>query len=133
MDTLSELLRQLKGATSSVERNALAIIATETGDAAVQEVLIDLIDRPGLVNERGTLLHCVGRFECSKLFLWLVDLVCKGNWEVSHEAEQILENIELVDTDAAHQGYDLLIRARDAGIREEWRFDLIMKLISLFD
>ena len=44
------LLRRLKTTNSNVERNALAITATETGDPEVQRVLIEMIDRHDLLN-----------------------------------------------------------------------------------
>jgi hypothetical protein len=133
MNTLSELLSKLKTANSSVERNALAITAAETGDPAVPEILVELIDRPELANERGTLVNCLGRFDCSGKFLWLVKLVCHGNWEVSHEAMCILEKIEYLDAREVEQGYCLLRMTTDAGMNDVWRADLVKDLLAMFD
>jgi hypothetical protein len=56
----------------------------ETGDPSVKAVLVELIDRPDLSDQRATLVNCLARFDCSNKFLWLVNLVCQGNWEVAH-------------------------------------------------
>ena len=133
MNSRDELLRKLKTTNSSVERNALAITATETGDPEVQRALIEMIDRPDLLNERGTLIYCLGQFDCSRDFLWLVRLVCEGNWEVSHEVAGILAKTNLVDGREAKQGYDLLLTTVAAGVRDAWREELIADLLSMFD
>jgi len=133
MDSLHELLRKLKTTNSSVERNALAIKAAETGDPEVPKVLIELIDRPELVNERGTLVNCLGSFDCSKNFLWLVKLVCHGNSEVSHEAMGILQTIDHVEELEVKQGYDFLLKTMDDSIDDAWRVDLKADLLSMFD
>ena len=133
IDALDELLSRLSTANSCVERNALAMEAAATGDPKVAQVLIELIDRPELVNERGTLVYCLRNFDCSTSFFWLVKLVCHGNWEVSHEAMGILEKIGHVDAVEARQGYDYLLTTVDASIHDEWRADLMAELLSWFD
>ncbi|GGY19100.1 hypothetical protein GJV26_00635 [Massilia dura] len=133
MDSLSELLNKLKTANSSVERNALAVKAAETSDPAVPKILVELIDRPELANERGSLVNCLGSFDCSEKFLWLVKLVCHGNWKVSHEAMRILEKIDYLDAREVKQGYHLILMTADAGMKEVWRIDLISDLLAMFD
>lgn len=127
------MLSRLITTNSSIERNELAIKAAETGSPKVSKVLIELIDRPELANEHGTLVNCLGNFDCSKNFLWLVKLVFHGNWEVSHEAMDILAKIDNVEAGNAKQGYDFLLRATNARINDEWRAYLIADLLSMFD
>jgi len=133
MTSLSEQLERLKNTTDSVERNALAIAVVETGDPSVQAVLVELIDRPELSDQRATLVNCLGRFDCSTKFLWLVNLVCQGNWEVAHEAFDILADIETVDPRQAKQGFDVLTTTRDSGAIDDWREKLVADLLSMFD
>ncbi|WBR99980.1 hypothetical protein OU994_16790 [Pseudoduganella sp. SL102] len=133
MDSLGELLDKLSTADNSLERNALAVKAAETGDPAVPKILVELIDRHELANERGTLVNCLGSFDCSGKFLWLAKLVCHGNWEVSHEAMRILEKIDYLDAREVQQGYDLLLMTAEAGMDEEWRTDLVNDLLAMFD
>ncbi|MDQ1833762.1 hypothetical protein [Massilia scottii] len=133
MDSLDELLRRLKNTNSSGERNALAITATETGDLEVKKVLIEMIDRPELLNERGTFVNCLGQFDCSRNFLFLVRLVCEGNWEVSHEAADILAKNDLVEGREVKEGYNCLRTTVAAGVNDEWRAELIADLLSMFD
>lgn len=133
MHTLTELLEKLRNVDDPVERNALAISATETGDPVVLDVLIELIDRPDLVDQRATLLNCAGRFDCSNRFLWLANLVCRGNWEVAHEAYDILVEIDSASSQDVKLAYDLLAKTCDAGVNDGWRGILINDLLSMFD
>lgn len=133
MASLSEQLERLKITTDSIERNALAIAVAETGDPSVQSVLVELIDRPELSEQRATLVNCLGKFDCSTKFLWLVNLVCQGNWEVAHEAFDILTDIKIVDPKQAKQGFDVLSATLDSGVSDDWREKLVRDLLSMFD
>ncbi|MFC4161654.1 hypothetical protein [Chitinimonas lacunae] len=133
MSILSEQLQRLKDTKDSVERNALAIDVTEKGDPSVQAVLVELIDRPDLSDQRATLVNCLGKFDCSNKFLWLVNLVCQGNWEVAHEAFNILTDIELIDSKEAKLGFDVLSKSLESCALDDWRKKLIADLLAMFD
>lgn len=133
MTNLNEQLERLKETKDSIERNALAVTVTETGDPSVIAVLVELIDRPDLSNQRATLVNCLGKFDCSNKFLWLVNLVCQGNWEVAHEAFDILADIESVDSNEAKQGFDVLSKTLDSSAIDDWRETLVTDLLAMFD
>lgn len=133
MLNLSAQLERLKETKDSVERNALAIMVSETRDPSVQAALVALIDRPGLLDQRATLVNCLGKFDCSDKFLWLVNLVCQGNWEVAHEAFDILADVESVDSREAKLGFDVLSKALDSGVIDDWREKLVADLLAMFD
>jgi len=99
----------------------------------VLPALIELIDRPELANERGTLVYCLANFDCLRHFLRLVRLVCYGNWEVAYEAMGVLAEMDNVETEGVKQGYDLLVINVDAGVSDEWRAKLLADLLSMFD
>jgi len=128
-----DLLDRLKTTQSGAERNALALQLADSARPEVKHALIDLIDRPELENERGTLVHCLGRYDCSDRLSWLVALVCRGNWEVAHEAMDILQDIESSHGDDVKRGYALLLATREAGVQDDWRASLIDELLSTFD
>lgn len=130
---LNAQLERLKETKDSVERNALAITVSETPDPSVQAALVALIDRPDLLDQRATLVNCLGKFDCSDKFLWLVNLVCQGNWEVAHEAFDILADVESVDSREAKLGFDVLSKALDSGVIDDWREKLVADLLAMFD
>lgn len=130
---LNAKLERLKETKDSVERNALAITVSETRDPSVQAALVALIDRPDLLDQRATLVNCLGKFDCSDKFLWLVNLVCQGNWEVAHEAFDILADVESVDSREAKLGFDVLSKALDSGVIDDWREKLVADLLAMFD
>lgn len=133
MSSLGEQLERLKETKDTLERNALAIAVAETGDPSVKAVLVELIDRPDLSDQRATLVNCLARFDCSNKFLWLVNLVCQGNWEVAHEAFDILADIESVDSIEAKLGFDVLSKTLDSGAIDDWREKLVTDLLAMFD
>lgn len=133
MSSLSEQLERLKDTKDSIERNALAIAVAESGDPSVQAVLVELIDRPELSDQRATLVNCLGRFDCSEKFLWLVNLVCQGNWEVAHEAFDILADIESVNSRDAKCGFDILSKTLNSDTIDGWRAKLVEDLVAMFD
>jgi HEAT repeat protein len=89
--SLIENLRRLEATADALERNALALDLSETGDPRVFDVLVRLIKRPDLENRRGTLVYCLENFDCSSVADLLVNLVETGNFEVAAHAEIILD------------------------------------------
>lgn len=73
------------------ERHVLALKLSETGDRRVFTCLIKLIQRPELVNYRGTLVYCRGDFDCSMISDFLELLASDDNFEVAWTAQGILD------------------------------------------
>lgn len=124
------LLREEKDASV---RNAMAIELAGTGDERVLDELVLLINKPELVNERGTLVNCLGKFNYGKLFEFLVDLQITGNWEVAHEAYHLLSDIEFVSGVDAEMGYKKISEEIKKGNVEQWRHQLLLELIEMFE
>jgi hypothetical protein len=133
MSNLNEQLEKLKYTEDTSERNLLAIAVTETGDPSVQRVLVELINRPDLSDQRGTLVNCLGRFDCSNRFFWLVNLVCQGNWEVAHEAFDIVADIQAVDPRESKLGFEVLSKTLESGEIDDWRQNLAADLLAMFE
>ncbi len=89
--SLIENLRRLEATADALERNALALDLSETGDPRVFDVLVRLIRRHDLENRRGTLVYCLENFDCSPVADLLANLVETGNFEVAAHAEIILD------------------------------------------
>ncbi len=88
---LIEKLRRLEATEDARERNALAIELSDTHDPRVFEPLVKLIERPDLVNSRGTLIYSLASYDCSSVADLLRNLVATGNFEVRSEAQIILD------------------------------------------
>jgi len=131
-DVQSDLLT-LEAATDGAARNALALKLAEGQTSGLPEVLIRMIGREDLRDNRGTLVHALSYFDCAGHLPFLVDLMIGGNWEVAHEAFQIVDLIEEVEGDDAEQA---LAKTTDAiakvGI-EDWRHALLNDLLEMFD
>lgn len=129
MLTVADLLAE----EDDVRRNEIALELSQSKDPDVFKALIELVHRPELSNSRGTLVYCLGNFDCSGIFLTLVDLLLRGNWEVAHEAAAIMFEIDKVDGENAKKGYEMLSRAMQDKFLEGWRISLVKEALELFD
>jgi hypothetical protein len=130
-DIPSQLLA-LESSADSKARNALALHLAEAKVPGLEQVLVRLIERPGLSDSRGTLVHALSYFDCSKYLSFLVGLVAAGNWEVAHEALQALETIDEVDAGDVERAFTALKRAQAAQGLEDWRRILLDDLSEMF-
>jgi len=131
-DIPSQLLA-LESAVDCKTRNALALRLAEVGARGLGEVLVRLIKRPDLANNRGTLVYALSYLDCSDHLDLLVGLVATGNWEVAHEALQALEAIDEADGDDVERAFVALKGARTAEGLEDWRQALLDDLYEMFD
>ena len=93
-EALQPLTFLLRTTDSPNIRNAAALALADMGDQRSLPFLVSLISDPKTENCRGTLVHALQYFDCSGILPFLIDLVIDGNFEVSHEAFQAIENID---------------------------------------
>lgn len=89
-EELTEKLRRLEATADHAERHTLALELSDTADQRVFDVLVKLIQHPDLENRRGTLVFCLGTYDCSPITNMLVGLADNGNFEVAMGASGIL-------------------------------------------
>jgi len=80
------------------ERNSLALDLVESGDPRVLAALVELVERPGLANARGTLVHCLNTFNVFGHERLPVTLVTGGSREVAHEANDLIASFDQLST-----------------------------------
>ncbi len=87
---LLEKLGRLETTTDHAERHDLALELSDTGDERVFPVLLRLVQLPQLKGWRGTLVFCLGSFDCAGIADFLQTLVENDDGEVSWTASGIL-------------------------------------------
>jgi hypothetical protein len=127
MATSADLAR-LEALTDPNTRNALALELGEARLPGLSEVLVRLIQRPDLRDHRGTLVHVLGFHDCSAYLPLLAGLVVEGNWEVAHEAFEIIDTVDAADEDDVEQA---LAQVKAARPSEDWRRELLDDLAGL--
>lgn len=81
-------------------RNSIAITLSDIGNEEVVKPLIDIINDPKTLGNRGTLLYALKPFDCSDYLETLIYHLITGNYEVQMESyELIKENINSEITD----------------------------------
>lgn len=89
----------LEAETDHAARNTLALVLADRRTPGLPDVLIRLIRREDLRDHRGTLVHALGDFDCTAHLHLLAELVAQGNWEVAHEAFQIIDAMQEADVE----------------------------------
>lgn len=126
-------LRLLRTTLDASERNAAALRLADRKVPEAKVLLVELIKRDELRNHRGTLVHCLGYFDCSDQFGLLVDLVISGNFEVAHEAFEILELVDVLNAEEAAAVLEGVEEAQGDPAIEGWRGELLGDLLEMFD
>lgn len=133
MEDISRDIEVLRSESDPSKINNLALKLSATKKKAVLDVILELIRRPGLEGERGTLVHCLGEFDCVPLFGLLIELQLEGNWEVAHEAYDLLVGIDLVGSVSADVAYEKLLAAVGSAELEDWRRGQVEALLAMFE
>jgi hypothetical protein len=71
-------------------------------------------------------------FDYTSSFGLLVNEVLKGTWESSHEAFQLLCNINEISGDEVASAAQIISQADNSSLEPSWRKDLVESLRSMF-
>lgn len=117
-----------------ITKNKIAISLSETLDKRVLGCLHTIINDPIYRNMRGTFVYCLRSFPPEDSFSLAIELVLTGNFEVAHEAFEIVDSIENeIDKKVVRANYDKVIKfSKHNDDYEEWRKVLIESLYSMF-
>lgn len=124
-------LAELEALADPIARNALAIALGEARDPGLPAVLVRLIRRPDLRDQRGTLVHVLGFYDCSEHVVLLAELVAEGNFEVAHEAFEIADILDAIDDEDAEAAQAVIARALAARPADAWRAEMLRDLSNL--
>ncbi|MGK7377617.1 HEAT repeat domain-containing protein [Planococcus sp. 1R117A] len=88
------LLKHITQTPNPGIRNALAMALRDIGNEEAVLPLIDLINNPKTLRNRGTLLYALEPFDCTGHLETLVHHFLTGNFEVQAMAHQLLESMD---------------------------------------
>lgn len=118
--------------TDILTKNQLALTLSENRNAEVLPILIDLINDPKNLNQRGTFVHCLQYFSAENWFELAINLVITSNFEVAHEAFLLVENVEYIQGDNVKKAF-LTLSNLDTQTMETWRKLLIDDMLAMFE
>ncbi|MBO9710347.1 MAG: hypothetical protein J7521_19255 [Caulobacter sp.] len=124
-------LGELERLSDPAARNALALALGEARDPGLPAVLVRLIQRPDLRDQRGTLVHVLGFYDCSEHVALLAELVAEGNFEVAHEAFEIADILDAIDDEDAQAAQAIIAKALTAKPADAWRVEMLRDLSDL--
>jgi hypothetical protein len=125
--------KRLRTLTDGAERNALALRLAEARTPGLQNVLIEMIGREDLRSNRGTLIHCLGHYDCSAYLNFLLALVIDGGFEVASEALQIIDLIEAIDGEEAELAFASATEALARPDLLDWRREMLEEILEMFE
>ena len=126
-------LQTLETLADGTARNALALRLAEAGTPGLPDVLVRMIGRADLRTNRGTLVHCLGYYDCSDHLNSLLGLVIDGGLEVAGEAFEIIDLIEAVDGEDAERALDSTTEALDKPDLVDWRRAMLEEILEMFE
>ncbi|KEO83128.1 HEAT repeat domain-containing protein [Tumebacillus flagellatus] len=91
IEATGELIVHLMETDHPRFRNAIAIALSDMGAQEAVEPLMELLEDPKTVGNRGSLLYALESFDCSKHAQKLVQFMCEGNFEVSRQSYLVLQ------------------------------------------
>lgn len=130
---IDEDLKILGSTQNVVVRNSLALRFAEAGEIRALPIILELIKTDELEGCRATLVHCLSFYNPPDHFELLIELLVNGNWEVAHEAHEILISIEEVSGENVDKAYEMLSGYISCDTAQKWRNSLLKNIISLFE
>ncbi|MFC0821355.1 hypothetical protein [Moraxella marmotae] len=118
--------------TDIVRKNEIAIYFSDKKDERVVPILEKLINNPRYKNHRGTFVYALKNFASNKHFDLLINLLIDANYEVAHEAFDILHSIDCIEGEKSQMAYMQLNYAYQNG-GEVWRKELIKEVLPCFE
>ncbi|RKP53147.1 HEAT repeat domain-containing protein [Cohnella endophytica] len=128
------LIEYLKSTENNSLRNSIALALSDIGSEQAVEPLIELINHPKTLGDRGSLLCALRPFDCSPHLETLVYHLITGNFEVQFYAnELIMENIKSGVTDDVLLKCILKVKDRINEIERQHEIisDIFERLFSL--
>lgn len=92
-DAVPNLITYLRNTENSIIRNALAIALSDMRDERAIEPIVELLEDPKTLGNRGTLLYALEPFDCTSHLETLVRQFLTGNFEVQAGAYQLIESM----------------------------------------
>ncbi|WP_203288173.1 DUF4288 domain-containing protein [Metabacillus sp. cB07] len=87
------LVEFLKNTKSARLRNSIAVALSDIGDDSALQPIIDVLNHPKTLGNRGTLLYALEPFDCSMHLDTLVYHLITGNFEVKAQSYQLIQSI----------------------------------------
>ena len=127
------LLKELACDTSDIARkNEIALYFSDKNDERVVPILERLINNPKYKNYRGTFVYALKNFASNKHFDLLIKLLIDANYEVAHEAVDIIYSIDFVEGEKVQEAY-MKLNCVYHDCCESWRKDLIGNVLLCFE
>jgi HEAT repeat protein len=87
------LIEYLRSTQDHNLRNSIAITLRDIGSVEAVEPLIEMLNHPKTLGNRGSLLYALEPFDCSQHIETLVHHLITGNFEVQLKAYHLIEGI----------------------------------------
>jgi HEAT repeat protein len=93
------LINILRKTDNHALRNAVALTLNDLGNQEAVEPIVEMLKNPKTMGNRGTLLYSLKSFDYSAHIDLLVDFIINGNYEVRHEAKELIQELKSHLTD----------------------------------
>ena len=96
-------------------------------------LILAALDSAEYAKVRGTLIYALANYPAEPLFEKAIRWLINGNFEMAHEATDILDKIEKIGGPRADKAYAALTTALDNPANETWRVGLLEEVLEMFE
>ncbi|WP_047154723.1 HEAT repeat domain-containing protein [Aneurinibacillus tyrosinisolvens] len=122
------LIQHLKSTDNHGLRNQIALALSDMGNQEAVEPIIEMITHSKTLGNRGTLLYALKPLDYSNHIELLVDCMVNGNYEVQHEAKQLIMEMNGVIPDETLLKAILKVQKEIKNLKE--KHDFLLKVLG---
>lgn len=127
------LLKELDDDGADIARkNEIVLYFSDKNDERVVPILERLISNPKYKNHRGTFVYVLKNFVSDRHFDLLINLLIEANYEVAHEAANIIYSIDFIEGKKIQQAY-MKLNCAYYDCCESWRQEVIKDILLCFE
>ncbi|MFD1246123.1 hypothetical protein [Paralysiella testudinis] len=114
------------------EKIQIILDLAEERNPEIYPIILELIDNPLYKNKIGSLIYALRNYPPNPLFQKAVDWIITGNFEVAHEAFEIVNSIDQINGEDVLLSY-LKIQKAIIHNKDDWRADILNELMEMFE
>lgn len=117
---------------SDMDKNNLILDLAETQDLDLYTDILKYLDAKQFIKYQNIFIYALTFYPAEPLFDRAINWIVNGNFDIAHNAFNILNNIKEIDGDQVDNAFNYLTTSLHKK-HEDWRSELIEDTLNMFD